>query len=462
MELENMKKKLLAILLFFSIFISGCSGDDLPSITTEQTNPSSVTKEAPTTTENNQDKQDKQDKTETLENKGKDNPKEQNPDQDKPNKDTNQKEETTDPEEGEDPSTTEDPNKKNSTEKPEDSPNVKTPATEPKPAPEPEPKSFFDNISPITLGIIAALVVIVLILIWLLYDRRKMKTTLKNLNNPPPKTNPPPQTDTPPQSVNTLPPQPPINEQLTIRVDNLQNIGARKEQQDSFCVSNISDSRAISEKGLMAVVADGMGGLEGGALISRLVTETFLNNYNNQFNFEPTAFLYNTAESSERAVEDYMKQTGINGGSTLVAVIIKGGQMNFVSVGDSHIYLLRDNMLTLINKEHNFGALLKEQADRGEVDPREPYINPKRNALTAYIGMGSFNTVDKNDQPIILKSGDKILLCSDGVYNALGDNELIVALAGDVRTATKKLEQDILSQNIPSQDNFTAVILECI
>ena len=136
--------------------------------------------------------------------------------------------------------------------------------------------------------------------------------------------------------------------------------------------------------------------------------------------------------------------------------------MNYVSVGDSHIYLLRDNILTLKNKEHSFGALLREKADRGEIDPREPDINPKRNSLTAYIGMGSFKIVDRNTQPIILKGGDKVLLCSDGVYNALGDDALIAALAGDASTAARKIQSDILAQNIPSQDNFTAVIIECV
>lgn len=348
----------------------------------------------------------------------------------------------------------------------ETSPEEPVVPVESQPVPQPEPQSIIED-NMIMTGIIVALFVVILILVWLVYDRHKMKNKLNRLNNYPPTPNVSPQAVNAPSQnsttiITTTLNQSPANEQLTIRVDNFQHIGARKEQQDSFCVSDIGDKKALSEKGLMAVVADGMGGLEGGALISQLVTDTFLNNYNNQFNFEPTTFLYRAAESAELAVENYMKQTGINGGSTLVAVLIKGSQMNYVSVGDSHIYLLRDDTLTLINKEHNFGALLKEKADRGEIDPREPYINPKRNSLTAYIGMGSFNVVDRNTQPIILRGGDKILLCSDGVYNALGDDALIVAMAGNVSTAARRIQSDILAQNIPSQDNFTAVIIECV
>ena len=423
-----MKKKLLSTLLFLSIFIAGCSGTDLFSTNNSQTS-------QPTTNDERSDKTNEKPASE-----------EHKEPQSAPEGEKGSKE---------DPNAASD-EKKSGTQG--------TPSTE-EHKEQPEPKHIVDDT--IMIGIIVALVIVILILAWLVYDRHKMKNKLNNLSNYPPNPNTPTQNidnpsqnSTPTAPTNLIPS--PVHEQLTIRVDNLRHIGARKEQQDHFCVSDTGNKKAILEKGFMAVVADGMGGLEGGALISRLVTDTFLDNYKNQFNFEPASFLYHTAESAEFAVENYIKQTGINGGSTLVAVMIKDSQMNYVSVGDSHIYLLRDNILTLKNKEHSFGALLREKADRGEIDPREPDINPKRNSLTAYIGMGSFKIVDRNTQPIILKGGDKVLLCSDGVYNALGDDALIAALAGDASTAARKIQSDILAQNIPSQDNFTAVIIECV
>lgn len=57
--------------------------------------------------------------------------------------------------------------------------------------------------------------------------------------------------------------------------------------------------------------------------------------------------------------------------------------------------------------------------------------------------------------------GDKVLLCSDGVFNALGEEALAAALAGDPYIAAQRLEEEILAQAIPGQDNFTGVILEC-
>lgn len=245
-----------------------------------------------------------------------------------------------------------------------------------------------------------------------------------------------------------------------LRVANLHNIGRRREQQDSFCISDVSDGRALRKKGLLAVVADGMGGLQDGAAISQLVSDTFRGRYVRLDLPDPDAFLLDSARQAETAAEEYMRQAGTDGGSTLVAVLIRDGMLRFVSVGDSKLYLLRDGQLIQINHEHTFGNLLREKAARGEVDPEEPFVNPRRDALVAYIGMGSLNTVDRSASPIPLAFGDKVLLCSDGVSNALGQEALIAAMEGDVLEAAQRMEEAILSQQLPEQDNFTGVLVE--
>lgn len=245
-------------------------------------------------------------------------------------------------------------------------------------------------------------------------------------------------------------------------IGNFHNIGQRDEQQDSFCLSDVNDDISVQRKGVMAVVADGMGGLEGGAAISQIVADTFLKKYNALTNINhPKDFLYETAKSAEEAAEKYMEQHNVEGGSTLVAVLVQGDKMHFLSVGDSHIYHFKKGTLTLVNKEHNWGAVLKEKAARGEVAPDEPYVNPRRNSLTAYIGMGSFQIMDANDIPITLRSGDKVVLCSDGVFNTLNDLEITKALAGDATFAAKQIEIAVLGKGNPQQDNFTGIIVEC-
>lgn len=284
---------------------------------------------------------------------------------------------------------------------------------------------------------------------WLVYDRRKRKAMERNDKS----------TESLSDTLDPAPSSPPVEVPPRFAVGNLHNIGQRDEQQDSFCLSNIGDENALIQKGALAVVADGMGGMEGGAVISQTVTDVFREKYSRAGTIEnPRTFLLEAAQDAERAVEAYISRSGIEGGSTLVAILAKSSVLHFISVGDSHIYLWRNGQITQINREHNYGELLKEKAARGEVAPDEPYINPRRHALTAYIGKGSLNIVDQGER--FLTSGDKIFLCSDGVYNALGDNVLAAALAGDAATAAQEIEKQVLAQNLPKQDNFTGIVLE--
>ncbi len=246
-------------------------------------------------------------------------------------------------------------------------------------------------------------------------------------------------------------------EHITFGVAQFQNIGKRKEQQDSFYFSDPVDAGA---KGLLAVVADGMGGMQGGATISRIVASTFREQFEKTSTPEPKNFLLETARQAETAVENHIMRTRLNGGSTLVAVMITGDQLYFISVGDSRIYLLHGGKLIQLNEEHTYGAQLLKKAALGEISKSEALNDPDRHALIAYVGMGSFNIVDRNEKSIRLEPNDKILLCSDGVFNALDNEELIAALHSDASSAARLLEKNISELAIPDQDNFTGIIIE--
>lgn len=320
------------------------------------------------------------------------------------------------------------------------------------------PKSILEELFDNTVfyPMVILILALVALSVWLIYDRQKRKNMMIEPNNK--------RTeriiilndtlDTNPIPSNLLKENIPH-----FAVGNFHNIGKRDEQQDSFCLSNIGDENALCKKGAMAVVADGMGGMEGGAIISQTVTDIFREKYSRIESIKnPRVFLLEAAQEAEKAVEAYMSHSGVEGGSTLVAVLVKQSILHFISIGDSHIYIWRHGQITRINREHNYGELLKEKAARGEVAQDEPYINPRRHALTAYIGKGKLNIFDQGEHSLVI--GDKILLCSDGVYNALGDDALATVLADDAMMATQKIERQILIQNLPKQDNFTGIILE--
>mgnify|MGYP002625264285 CR=1 FL=1 len=240
-------------------------------------------------------------------------------------------------------------------------------------------------------------------------------------------------------------------------VGSFQNVGKRKEQQDSFFFSEPAD---FDTKGILATVADGMGGLQGGAIMSRIIVETFRERFNQTSKPKPKSFLLETARAAETGVENQIVRSGVNGGSTLVAVMIRDDELYFFSIGDSRIYLMHDDRLIQLNEEHTYGSQLLKKAARGEISQSKALNDPERHALTAYIGMGSFNIFDRNEQPIKLSPNDKVMLCSDGVFNALDNVSLIKALNEDAISAARRLEKEISARDISDQDNFTGVILE--
>jgi len=245
-----------------------------------------------------------------------------------------------------------------------------------------------------------------------------------------------------------------------VGVSNIQGIGSRANQQDSFGITEIDNLR----KGIFAVVADGMGGTSNGAEISRITTSRMLQLFRDaspDFN-DPGGMLLSMLNSSQESARAFIKQIGGQiSGSTVVAAIIKRGSLWFVSVGDSRIYLLRGGELIQLNREHNCASDLDEQAARGEITLEEALNDPKRAALTSFIGIESNLQIDRNVQPIKLANGDRVLIMSDGVFGTISEAELAeTASTAEVQKAGTVIEQKIKEKAKPNQDNYTAIILE--
>lgn len=246
--------------------------------------------------------------------------------------------------------------------------------------------------------------------------------------------------------------------ELEYRLGSFSGLGGRDEQQDSYCICGDSDAAM----GLLAAVADGMGGLQDGAAISRKVTEAFSSRFASGRTEKPEKFLKGCVLDAQRAALKHMDAVGVTGGSTLAAVLIRGGKAHFISVGDSAIYLMRGGELSKLNREHNYASRLMELAARGKVDRLEPYVNPARAALTSYIGIRRLRLIDKSAAPIALAAGDRIMICSDGVYNALEPEAIAGLLAEGAGKAAGDMEAEITARGRKDQDNFTAVIIEAV
>ena len=168
-------------------------------------------------------------------------------------------------------------------------------------------------------------------------------------------------------------------------VANIHGLGRRDSQQDSFAVSSLSDETLCKNKGVLAVLADGMGGMSYGAEISRIVVETMIKGFSSE-NCASTSRdeLMNLLYLANQRVADFLKEHPAGkGGTTLVAALLKGGFMDFVSVGDSKLCLVRDGTITTLNRIHNYESELNELAKKGIHTSEYTELNPMRHALTS-------------------------------------------------------------------------------
>lgn len=246
-----------------------------------------------------------------------------------------------------------------------------------------------------------------------------------------------------------------------LRIANVHNVGARENQQDSFCVSNIADKELSDARGVLLLVADGMGGLSDGAAASAMVQSSFLKGFSldHQLPDDPFVALALLLNRANDRVLNYRAESGSDCGSTAVAAIVRAGWLYFASVGDSRICLVRGGGLIPLNREQTYGVEVDDKAARGVLSWAEACAEKQRRALTSYIGAHDM-CIDRGVQPVRLLSGDRVVLMSDGVFGTLDEIRLASLLSGDVYEAASRVESAVLAANKPAQDNFTAIILE--
>lgn len=236
-----------------------------------------------------------------------------------------------------------------------------------------------------------------------------------------------------------------------------QHIGAREDQQDSY---GVSEPNAYPEKGVIAVVADGMGGLANGRAVSSALVRSLLEGYANASPRQNGADLLLEQAVRANAGVNQMLRGQERSGSTLVSCVIRDGKLHFLTVGDSRIYLYRGGALIQLNREHIYQEELAVQSVNQQCALQQVRGDRQAHALTSYFGIGRMPAIDRNDEGLKLLDRDKILLASDGVFGTLTQEQMEAALAQDVKEAAKTMGEQIRAANRAHQDNNTAVVLE--
>lgn len=253
------------------------------------------------------------------------------------------------------------------------------------------------------------------------------------------------------------PPAPPLAPEgpPVLRAANLQGIGAREGQEDSFAILGAADP---AENGLLALVADGMGGMADGKAASEWTAECFLQLYQEKRPDQPMPEWY---YQTMHAVSDSVYQRfGGRSGTTLVSVYIRENRVHWLSVGDSAIFLSRGGGVFQLNREHTcLNRLYLQELDREVIDKRQAEMDPDAPRLTSFVGIERLTEIDLSLRPLTLERGDALLLCSDGVSGVLTPPELLEAMTLAPEEGCALLERMILEKNVPQQDNYTGIFI---
>jgi PPM family protein phosphatase len=245
----------------------------------------------------------------------------------------------------------------------------------------------------------------------------------------------------------------------------------RENNEDSFLIADLNsgvsapDSAALRQivggKGCLFLVADGMGGLEAGEVASRMAVELtaqyFLTRLRDNECSEPQVFVStlkkSIEEANQRVFEEARKNSKLRGmGTTLTAAAVYGGSIFFAQVGDSRAYLERNGFLTQMTQDQSVVAQL---VSSGALMPEDAKAHPQRNVILQAVG--AQDHVDVAISSADLRRGDRVVLCSDGLWGKLEEEELKEILDRfDPKGTCQRLVE--LARERGGEDNITIIV----
>jgi protein phosphatase len=226
-------------------------------------------------------------------------------------------------------------------------------------------------------------------------------------------------------------------------------LGARHEQQDRWGIFQSPD-----RQGLLAILADGMGGHLDGALGAQLVVDEarkFVQNPTTPLHAEPLAAL----DQLCRRMHDAINNQSETARSTVVMTWLQGDRAYWLNVGDSRLYHFRDGQRLMRTRDHSAVQLLM---DLGEIDESQMATHPAQNRL--YRCLGGDDPPKPDLGQLAIQTGDLLALCSDGVWEHVPEAELWdIARVNGLASAAQLLTAQAVQRGNAVADNATLILL---
>jgi len=240
---------------------------------------------------------------------------------------------------------------------------------------------------------------------------------------------------------------------MNFSIHQASHAGNRQYNQDRVAYAYSSDA-------LLLVLADGMGGHLHGDLAASLIIETFAESFGRYAQprvADPKAFISDVMRYAHERIMKFPHDNTLGHfpGSTCVAALIQDGRIYAGHAGDSRLYVLRDGKMLTKTHDH---SMVYQLVEWGLITSEDARIHPQRNQITNCLGGTEDIFHMESGDPIELRSGDVVLLGSDGLWGPFADEELAKAFASEpVGEALDKLIALALEREEGRSDNVTGV-----
>lgn len=239
--------------------------------------------------------------------------------------------------------------------------------------------------------------------------------------------------------------------EIAVHFATLSDVGNERESNEDSC-----GAHAESTAHALVAVADGVGGEEGGEIASQMAIENTLQTYaESPAPWGPAKRLYRAVQKANIEIHDRaLVVTELRRMSTtLTAVVVDGNTAHAAHVGDSRLYLIREGQIVQKTKDHTVAASKQRMRFASATIAKD---HPEHSMLTRSLGRELIAQVDRITFPVT--GGDVLLVCSDGLYNVLDDEELLEgASAGDPAAICEALLKKANDKGTP--DNLTAGVM---
>ncbi len=237
-----------------------------------------------------------------------------------------------------------------------------------------------------------------------------------------------------------------------MNVYSMTDIGRARSSNQDFVYA--SDQPVGNLPDLM-IVADGMGGQNGGETASRMTVESMIAYLEKAEGKRPIPLLSEAIHyANDQVYEKACQDKSLEGmGTTVVAAVVKDEYLYVANVGDSRLYLIDEEEISQVTKDH---SLVEEMVRMGEIKRKDARSHPDKNVITRAIGVHTPVRVDFFD--VKLEPDDTVLLCSDGLTNMVEDSRILQIVRK--YDTPKKISEHLISEANKNggQDNVSVVL----